>query len=170
MRPATLRVSRLKLAIPFVGFVIFAAVLLLSACGNSRLKSVYHWTRPGAPAAITDTGLAAPLTPARVYAMLRTVRDPELNINIVDLGLIYNVTVSVRHVDLTMTLTTPACHFSTHIIETLKTAVFSDPLINSVDLRISFNPPWTVDRLAPEIKARLFGGNTEQVVSKKESP
>ena len=169
MRPLFLKSSSVKMMTPFlmIGFVA-AASYLLAEHSDTRLKSAYYWTRHDKHAVPPVKAPNPSLNADRVDALLRTVHDPEIDINIVDLGLISKVRASGGRVEMTLTLTTPSCPFSIQMLDSIKAALFTDPRINSVNLEISFDPPWTVDRVAPEIRARLFGQNTGHTILEKE--
>ena len=96
------------------------------------------------------------VTEQRVYAALREVIDPELGINIVDLGLIYGVDIRDGEVQITMTLTTPGCpmhaSFKDDIEMTLWRAL---PGLRAVSIALVGQPPWTPDMLTPEGRAEL---------------
>ncbi|PWU23500.1 hypothetical protein C5B42_02960 [Candidatus Cerribacteria bacterium 'Amazon FNV 2010 28 9'] len=104
------------------------------------------------------------LTSDMVYQELKTVLDPELNINIVDLGLVYDVIVRPSleekrsNVKILMTLTTPGCPLGTTIITMVRDALAVFPDLNperDVNVEIVFDPPWTSDMMSEEAKAAL---------------
>lgn len=102
------------------------------------------------------------LTPEDIYQTLKKVKDPELNINIVDLGLIYHVDIKNRSSDtkikILMTLTTPGCPLGTAIIAMMRDALASYDFLNperDVVVEIVFDPPWTQDMMSDEAKAEL---------------
>jgi metal-sulfur cluster biosynthetic enzyme len=92
-----------------------------------------------------------------VINALREVYDPELPFNVVDLGLVYGVEVNGRKVKVKMTLTTIGCPLSVYLVdmveETIKQKI---PEVEDVEVELVFDPPWTPDRMAPEVK-RLLG-------------
>lgn len=97
-----------------------------------------------------------------VYTRLKDVMDPELHVNIVDLGLIYRVTVvereGVKKVHVLMTLTTPGCPLAGTIQRMIKDALYGLPQLNvdrDVDVEITFDPPWTMDAMSEEVRAEL---------------
>ena len=84
----------------------------------------------------------------QIYAQLRKVNDPELNINVVDLGLIYDVTLSDDgDVSITMTLTTPGCPLHDSIVNGVKHAVSAVEGIKNVDVDLVWSPAWTPARM-----------------------
>lgn len=92
----------------------------------------------------------------RVKEELQTVIDPEIGLNIVDLGLIYRADLdSDGDVHIEMTLTTPGCPAGGMILEEVKTAVESILPGKDVLISLVFDPPWNPDRISPEGKAFL---------------
>jgi len=94
-------------------------------------------------------------TESEIREALKSVIDPELGINIVDLGLIYDIVINKGAVKVKMTLTTPMCPLGPLIVENARKAVEGVPGVKDVDIEITFDPPWTMDRINPEIKERL---------------
>ena len=157
IRPYRKTGSKWKLLAPFALIVCIAAVAASQSCGNRSLRSTYDWKRPAG----TEHARHPEPTQKHVMALLANVTDPELSLNIVELGLIYDLSVTGRHVDLVMTLTTPTCPFAAHMIDHVKAELFASHRVDSVTLRLSFDPPWTVLRLSPDIRERLFGSGAE---------
>lgn len=88
---------------------------------------------------------------ALVLEALKEVIDPELGINVVDLGLIYEVAVDEAGVRITMTLTTPGCPLHESIAEAVQEALQDMlPRIGDVQLDLVWDPPWTPDRISEE--------------------
>jgi len=93
----------------------------------------------------------------QIYEQLRRVNDPELNINVVDLGLIYDVTLSDEgNLSITMTLTTPGCPLHDSIVNGVKHAVASVDGIKDVDVDLVWSPAWTPERMT-EAGRRALG-------------
>lgn len=97
-----------------------------------------------------------------VRSALRTVIDPELGFNIVDLGLIYNIHIdSSSHasslVSITMTLTTPGCPLGPFFLNQVKEVVAMAAQIQpeAVDVQIIFDPPWSQDMMSDELKLQM---------------
>ena len=86
-------------------------------------------------------------TEAQVTDALRTVVDPELGMSIVDLGLVYGVRVEGRDVRITMTLTAPGCPIHDVMPGWVRMAVMSVPGVESVEVGLTFDPPWTPARM-----------------------
>lgn len=86
---------------------------------------------------------------------LKEVYDPELGINIVDLGLIYDIRVDDGVVQIVMTLTTPGCPMHTAIVNGVKRALEPMPEVKSVDVDVVWDPPWTPAHMSKEAKEFL---------------
>ncbi|MBD3210471.1 DUF59 domain-containing protein [Candidatus Micrarchaeota archaeon] len=85
---------------------------------------------------------------------LGQVQDPELGINIVDLGLIYDIKTEKEKVYIKMTFTTPACPMMNYMLEQVKQKL--EELENAdIEISVVFDPPWTPDRLSDKAKAKL---------------
>lgn len=90
-----------------------------------------------------------------VMSALRKVYDPETCLNVVDLGLIYGVAVQDGAVEVSMTLTTPACPAGEAIRDGVDRALRSLPGVAAVDVEVTFEPPWTPERISAEGRAAL---------------
>jgi metal-sulfur cluster biosynthetic enzyme len=93
-------------------------------------------------------GSAPAFTPEQVTQALREVVDPELGMSIVELGMVYGIDVGGGAVTVTMTLTAPGCPIRDVMSRWVKEAVAKVPGVNCVDVAITFDPPWTPDRIA----------------------
>ena len=94
-----------------------------------------------------------PATEEQVMHALGSVLDPELGMSVVELGLIYNVAIEGDRVAITMTLTAPGCPIHDAMSEWVQQAVMKVPGVTDVEVTITFDPPWTPDR----IQAGLLG-------------
>jgi radical SAM protein len=101
---------------------------------------------PGHPIA-GGSDVAPDVTPERVTEALRAVVDPELGMSVVDLGLIYGVAVEGRTVRITMTLTAPGCPLHGVMADWVRRAVLGTAGVEAVDVRLTFDPPWTPARI-----------------------
>lgn len=101
----------------------------------------------------------AQVTKEQVLKALEKVNDPELRLNIVDLGLIYAVEVTEENnVGVDMTLTTQACPVGPMIQMQAEAAVKAIPGVNQVDVALTFDPPWTPEKMSERLKkARAMG-------------
>jgi metal-sulfur cluster biosynthetic enzyme len=91
---------------------------------------------------------ATAVTPEQVTQALREVFDPELGMSIVELGLVYGIEVRGGAVTVTMTLTAPGCPIHDVMPQWVKEAVTKIPGVEHAEVTITFNPPWTPDRIA----------------------
>lgn len=91
----------------------------------------------------------------QVIQKLQTVEDPELFVDIVDLGLIYGVDIEGDHCTINMTLTTVGCPLNSYLDEHIKKAVLSLPEIKKVTIKLVWYPVWTVDRLSSAARKAL---------------
>lgn len=95
------------------------------------------------------------VTEDQVRKALRKVKDPELNLDLVVLGLIYNIEIDGSHVDVTMSLTSPACPVAGQIVDDARQAVEKVEGVESAEVELTFNPPWTPERIPPMIRSAL---------------
>ncbi len=86
---------------------------------------------------------------------LRRVKDPELNLNIVDLGLIYEVTVDGSTVRVDMSLTSPGCPSGPEIMSEAEQQLRSLPGVGDVVMNLVWSPPWTPERIEPRVRAYM---------------
>ena len=92
-----------------------------------------------------------------VITALKQVIDPELGVNIVDLGLIYNVQIIGSAVMVDMTLTTPGCPLSGSLPDAAQRAVAGLPGVTKCAVDLVWSPPWTPDRITADGRSRLAG-------------
>jgi metal-sulfur cluster biosynthetic enzyme len=86
---------------------------------------------------------------------LRKVKDPELNLDLVVLGLIYGIDVNDTHVTARISLTTPFCPAANQIVEDAKAAILGVEGVESAEIELTFDPPWTPEKIDPLIRASL---------------
>jgi radical SAM protein len=105
---------------------------------------------PGRPVPVISGGSGAEVavTPAQIVDALRAVFDPELGLSVVDLGLIYDIAVAGGAVSITMTLTTPGCPIHDAMPEWVRQAVAAVPGVERVEVELTFDPPWSPDRIS----------------------
>ncbi|MDR1414014.1 MAG: iron-sulfur cluster assembly protein [Puniceicoccales bacterium] len=94
------------------------------------------------------------------WDVLRNVRDPEIGVNVVDLGMIYavdlgNCDAGKFEVHIEMTLTSPACPLAEEIISEIKFTIANTGKCSTVDVELVFDPPWNVDMITSEGKMQL---------------
>ena len=108
-----------------------------------------------APAA---TGTAAePVTEARVREELKNVMDPEIGIDMINLGLVYDVKVEGSSVQVIMTLTSPGCPVAGMFINAVHAAVVSIPGVTDCKVDLTFSPPWDPRTMASEEAKMMLG-------------
>jgi metal-sulfur cluster biosynthetic enzyme len=95
------------------------------------------------------------LTVDAVKLVLRRVKDPEVNLNIVDMGLIYDIVVDGRDVRIDMSLTSPGCPSGPEIMSDAERELRSIPDVGEVTVNLVWSPPWTPDRIEPRVRAYL---------------
>ena len=95
------------------------------------------------------------VTEQAVKKALRAVKDPELNLDLVVLGLIYGIDIKGSHVDVTMSLTSPMCPVAGELLNHARQAVEGVEGVESADVELTFDPPWTPERIPPTIRAAL---------------
>jgi FeS assembly SUF system protein len=92
----------------------------------------------------------------QVEGVLRTVYDPEIPVNIFDLGLVYEINIGDRgEVKITMTLTAPACPAAGEIIHDVQQKVEGVEGVVDCHVQLTFDPPWTKDMMSEEAKLEL---------------
>lgn len=91
----------------------------------------------------------------KIRKSLKKVLDPELRINIVDLGLVYDVREEGGEVEVEMTLTSPGCPLAGVIDERVKEEVGKIKGVKNITIEIIWDPPWTEDMMSDEAKAEL---------------
>jgi metal-sulfur cluster biosynthetic enzyme len=96
-----------------------------------------------------------PVDQDAVVAALKTVLDPELGVNIVDLGLVYTVQVREEEVDMEMTFTTPACPAGPEILRNAVRAIEAVEGVAKANVKLVMVPPWSPDRMTDEARDEL---------------
>jgi FeS assembly SUF system protein len=90
-----------------------------------------------------------------IIEALHTVHDPEIPVNIYELGLVYEVKVEDGKVNITMTLTAPACPVAGDIIFEVQSKIEAIEGVKDVHVQLTFDPPWTKDMMSEEAKLEL---------------
>jgi probable FeS assembly SUF system protein SufT len=95
----------------------------------------------------------------QVWASLKTCYDPEIPVNIVDLGLVYDMRITPenegKRIDIKMTLTAPGCGMGTSIAADARLKLLDLPGVTDADVQIVWDPPWNPQMISPEGKERL---------------
>ena len=94
-------------------------------------------------------------TEESIRKALRGVKDPELNLNILDLGLVYEMAVDGSDVKIDMSLTSPGCPSGPEIMGDAERQLRSIPGVGDVAVDLVWSPPWTPDRIEPRVRAYL---------------
>ena len=95
------------------------------------------------------------ITEDQVKSVLRRVKDPELNLNILDLGLIYSIRVDGTKVSVDMSLTSPGCPSGPEIMQEAEQQIRAMPGVEEVAVNLVWTPFWTADRIEPRIRSYL---------------
>jgi metal-sulfur cluster biosynthetic enzyme len=97
----------------------------------------------------------APPSADQVKLALRKVKDPELNLNIVDLGLIYDIAVDGSEVQVDMTLTSPGCPAGPQIMGDVERVLKALPGVTNVAINLVWQPFWSPDKIEPRVRAYM---------------
>jgi metal-sulfur cluster biosynthetic enzyme len=107
----------------------------------------------------TPTEAAPPTTGVvsedQVKLALRRVKDPDLQLNIMDLGLVYNIAVDGTTVKIDMTLTSPACPSGPELMTNAEKEVMDLPGVEKVEVNLVWMPFWTPEKMEPRVRAYL---------------
>jgi metal-sulfur cluster biosynthetic enzyme len=91
-----------------------------------------------------------------VLESLRNVIDPEMGVNIVDLGLVYHIEVNEDRVRVSMTMTSPVCPLGPYLMEKAEAVIRGRmPGIQAVEVHLIWDPPWSPDRMSSQAKHQL---------------
>ncbi len=102
--------------------------------------------------------LGEPLSPELVRGLLRGVIDPELGVNIVDLGLVYDVKVADGTVVIEMTLTTPGCPLGGFLEDQIRAYLTPLPQVRGIQVQLVWEPPWDPAAMSDAAKEQLGWG------------
>jgi len=101
------------------------------------------------------SALGEPLTEDQVKLALRRVKDPELNLNILDLGLVYEIRVDGNDVSIDITLTSPGCPSGPEIMTDAERHLKALPGVGNVAVNLVWSPFWSPERIEPRVRAYL---------------
>ena len=90
-----------------------------------------------------------------VKRALRKVKDPELNLDLVVLGLVYGIEIQDTHVHARVSLTSPFCPAASQILDDARAAIEGVDGVKSAEVELTFDPPWTPERMDPIIRSSL---------------
>ncbi len=103
--------------------------------------------------------MSAQVTEEQVYNALKKCMDPEIPVNVVDLGLIYGVKIAgANDVDIKMTMTTRGCPLHDTLVSDVKRYVGKVPGIGNISVEIVWDPPWSLDKMNPQVREQLGFG------------
>lgn len=100
-------------------------------------------------------GVSAVVSEEQVKLALRRVKDPDLNLNILDLGLVYAIQVNGSKVKVDMTLTSPGCPSGPEIMGNAEQEIRTLPGVESVEMNLVWVPFWSPERMEPRVRAYL---------------
>jgi len=111
--------------------------------------------RPATPTGGTGTAASAAALEAEVWQQLKTCYDPEIPVNIVDLGLVYDMRITdlgggTHRVDVKMTVTAPGCGMGVHIADDARLKILQLPAVEEADVQVVWDPPWGPEMISPE--------------------
>jgi metal-sulfur cluster biosynthetic enzyme len=95
------------------------------------------------------------ITQDSIIQKLKTIYDPEIPVNIYDLGLVYAVQTNGKDVDVVMTLTTATCPAAAFMPEEVKLVLEELPAVGNIQVAVVYEPKWTKERMSPEAKKQL---------------
>jgi metal-sulfur cluster biosynthetic enzyme len=99
------------------------------------------------------------VTKEQIFSELRKCMDPEVPVNVVDLGLIYGVNVSDKNdVDIKMTMTTRGCPMHDTLVSDVKKYLNKINGVGSINIEIVWDPPWSIEKMNPAVRERLGYG------------
>jgi len=95
------------------------------------------------------------MTKDQILQKINEIQDPDIGIGLVDLGLVYNIDLNGKEINITMTLTTPACPLAGTFENQIKEKIPLSKNIKKIHIEWTFDPPWSKDRITEEVKERL---------------
>ncbi|MGI0028791.1 MAG: PqqD family peptide modification chaperone [Nitrososphaera sp.] len=108
---------------------------------------------------MSSGGQQRTVTEGQVYDALKKCMDPEIPVNVVDLGLIYGVTVgSGKDVDIRMTMTTRGCPLHDTLVSDVKRYVGKITGVGNINVEIVWDPPWSLEKMDPAVREKLGFG------------
>ncbi|HYM50599.1 MAG TPA: metal-sulfur cluster assembly factor [Candidatus Limnocylindrales bacterium] len=98
---------------------------------------------------------ASPTLLERCWAALATIEDPEMPVNLVDLGLIYGLTVEGGRAAVRLTFTAMGCPATDFILQDVRAKLLEEPGVGAVDIEVVWDPPWSASRVTAEGRETL---------------
>lgn len=139
--------------------ILLIVIVILAEFGDKK----YDWSRQKDGVPIEYYGIAK-ISESDILKILKEIKDPELDINIVDLGLILNIEVKEDNILIDMILTSPYCPYSSALVDEVRKTLFKYDKINSVMLTIKSKPVWSFNRLTED------GKKAVNVLFKRDKP
>jgi metal-sulfur cluster biosynthetic enzyme len=119
---------------------------------NEENETTQPVSESGTAPAASTTGV---VSEDQVKLALRRVKDPDLQLNIIDLGLVYGIAVDGTTVKVDMTLTSPACPSGPELMTNAENEVKSLPGVEKVEVNLVWMPFWTPEKMEPRVRAYL---------------
>jgi metal-sulfur cluster biosynthetic enzyme len=126
---------------------------LSTPSGDEAAEASAGSTTPAAPPGSADAFSEFSLEQAKLA--LRKVKDPDLNLNIVDLGLVYDVRVAGNDVEVDMSLTSPGCPSGPEIMGDAERVLKALPGVGNVTINLVWSPFWSPERIEPRVRAYM---------------
>lgn len=121
---------------------------------NSDVDSA-NSTPEGAESSSDASAESGAISADQARLVLRRVKDPELNLNIVDLGLIYDIHVDGANLRVDMSLTSPGCPSGPEIMGEAEQQLRTIEGVGNVEMNLVWSPPWTPERIEPRVRAYM---------------
>jgi metal-sulfur cluster biosynthetic enzyme len=95
------------------------------------------------------------VTEKAIKEALKTVKDPELNLDLMVLGLVYDIQIDGAEVKAIISLTSPMCPVAEQIVDEARLAIAKVDGVEKAEVQLTFDPPWTPERISPLIRSSL---------------
>ena len=95
------------------------------------------------------------ITKEEIISIIKTCYDPEIPIDLWNLGLIYDIKITDKQIEILMTLTTPGCGMANHIADDLKNKILQLKQVSDVNINITFDPIWSPEMMTDEGRVKL---------------
>jgi metal-sulfur cluster biosynthetic enzyme len=128
---------------------------IIQSMNAGSIMSEENGTTPPVTETAPAAGTTGVVSEDQVKLALRRVKDPDLQLNIIDLGLVYAIAVDGTTVKVDMTLTSPACPSGPELMTNAETEVKSLPGVEKVEVNLVWMPFWTPEKMEPRVRAYL---------------
>src|SRR5450759_3447864 len=130
--------------------------VIIQSVNAGSIMSIENGATPGSTAGGTEpVATSGVVSEDQVKLALRRVKDPDLQLNIIDLGLVYGIAVDGTTVKVDMTLTSPACPSGPELMTNAETEVKKLPGVEKVEMNLVWMPFWTPEKMEPRVRAYL---------------